>query len=353
MIPTLKIENLKEIQAGENFCGIYVCWCKSNGKYYLGSTISFKSRRQDHLKLLRKNKHHSSHFQFAWNKYYENNFVWLKIRDCKRENLEKIEQHYLNIFQPWNDEIGFNIARFVDSQSRGRKMSDETKRKISVARTGKKLSAEKRKSISDGKKGLPWTEKQKESNAKYQRSLKENNAPHHNKGRAPNQETRDKISAANSGENNFSFGRKKSPEEIQKQVEKMCQGQNYYFIRITDNQFFHTKNLREFCRLNNLEPAKRVALSKIWRNIPTKTGLSRFIEFTRATDQQIQKYLNGEKEKQNPVYFPDLPTSHQEKILKIRSYTLLGERSPMFSKNHSEESKAKISATKLQKNHES
>lgn len=75
--------------------GVYVALCKSNGRYYVGSSCDIAKRKSRHLKDLRKGKHHNSFFQRVFNKYGEESFVW-KIKQVETiEQALALEQHYL------------------------------------------------------------------------------------------------------------------------------------------------------------------------------------------------------------------------------------------------------------------
>jgi len=81
------------------FIGIYVIENKTNGKYYLGSSIDINSRWHDHRKHLRGGYHHSIALQRAWDKYGEDSFEFKILEETTEpENILKIEQTYLDDF---------------------------------------------------------------------------------------------------------------------------------------------------------------------------------------------------------------------------------------------------------------
>jgi len=59
----------------------YIIRCKNAKKNYYGSTTNFKKRVKDHKYLLHRNKHHSSHLQNAWNKYGEDAFEFVILKN--------------------------------------------------------------------------------------------------------------------------------------------------------------------------------------------------------------------------------------------------------------------------------
>lgn len=84
----------------EAVCGIYSITSKHNGKKYIGQSINIYKRWKDHLRLLKKNKHHSQYLQNHYNKY--------SIKDLTFEVLEEVsdltlltekEQYYMDLFK--------------------------------------------------------------------------------------------------------------------------------------------------------------------------------------------------------------------------------------------------------------
>ena len=132
--------------------GIYQIKNLVNGKVYIGSAVNFKNRFKTHKCLLKLNSHHSKHLQNAWNKYGEDNF---KFEICEvlefDEDLLRVEQYYLDFFEPWDREVGYNTAKYADAPMRGRTHTLEAIEKQSIAHTNP--SDETRKKQSDAKMG--------------------------------------------------------------------------------------------------------------------------------------------------------------------------------------------------------
>jgi group I intron endonuclease len=175
---------------------IYKIINKVNRKFYIGSTLDIKDRWREHKKDLREDKHHSIHLQRAWNKYGEDNFEiqiieWLD--GVNEEELREKEKYYIELLKPYKRDIGYNVSRGAKTcilygkengfygkthteETRkcisqklkkyfqkyghpciGRTLSDETKKKISIANKGRKMSKEFKKRISEANKGRkPW-----------------------------------------------------------------------------------------------------------------------------------------------------------------------------------------------------
>lgn len=78
-------------------CGVYCFKNKINNKIYIGSTKNLRKRFVQHISDLRLNKHHSIHFQNAWNKYKEENFEYNVIELVEDISILLVrEQYYLD-----------------------------------------------------------------------------------------------------------------------------------------------------------------------------------------------------------------------------------------------------------------
>lgn len=135
--------------------GIYKIIHKESGKYYIGSTISFKKRWITHRYKLNNNLHENDHLQNAWNKYGKNAFQFLVIEYIDNKNdllrLEqtyldkikldfenKIDSHYNQRYNACKVEMTNEIKEKIGNANRGRKHTDFTKLKMSFSRTDKK-----------------------------------------------------------------------------------------------------------------------------------------------------------------------------------------------------------------------
>lgn len=130
-----------------NNIGIYKIKNIINGSLYIGSSVNLKKRFKDHLRLLKQNKHHSIKMQNSWNKYGEDNFVFEILEYCKKDELLVKEQFFLDTYKP-----NLNICK-VAGNKLGVKMSDKQKKILSEINKGKKLSDETKQKISLGNIG--------------------------------------------------------------------------------------------------------------------------------------------------------------------------------------------------------
>ena len=123
----------------DSIAGIYRILNIVTGKVYIGSAKSFKKRWANHKSTLKKHSHRSILLQRAWNKYGEICFrfdVIEEIENPTKELLESREQYWLDFYRSYDPEKGYNINQYATS-SLGRKLSQETKNKISKATIGR------------------------------------------------------------------------------------------------------------------------------------------------------------------------------------------------------------------------
>lgn len=180
-----------------NRSGIYAIVNIKTEKFYIGSAVNFRTRKNKHLSLLRAGNHDCIHLQRSYNKHGEDVFVFKVLEYVEnKNNLLDVEQKYLDIYFPTG--ILYNILPIAGS-SLGYKHTEEAKRKIafaasnisdetrvrmSIANRGRTVSEETRKKRSESLKGKKHTEetKLKMSLIQQNRSI----------------ETRRKLSEANS-----------------------------------------------------------------------------------------------------------------------------------------------------------
>lgn len=102
---------------------------------------------------MRNNKHHSKYLQNAYNKYGAHNFIYEILLYCPRTELLMLEQYLMDYYQP-----EYNILPSA-GRPLGNKLSEETKRKISIKNKGFKHSEESKKKISEVQTGKKRTSK--------------------------------------------------------------------------------------------------------------------------------------------------------------------------------------------------
>jgi group I intron endonuclease len=165
-----------------NLSGVYQLKNKINNDIYIGSTVNLRKRKAMHFHLLRKNEHHNSFLQKAFDEYGEENFIFEVLLYCDKQFLTYYEQKLLDKFVP-----EYNISTNSESNI-GIKLSQETRDKMSKSHIGKKASEETRKKIAENSKNI-------------------------------SDETRKKLSESRKGEKHHFFGKHLSKEHIEKLIE--------------------------------------------------------------------------------------------------------------------------------------
>ena len=120
----------------ENIGGIYIIINKCNGKYYIGSSKDIYKRWNSHISDLRRKEHCNKHLQSAFNKYGEENFSMFLIEKCELNLLLQKEEYWINKLQ--SHIHGYNIQQNPVRPLLGKKLSEETKRKLSISKIGNK-----------------------------------------------------------------------------------------------------------------------------------------------------------------------------------------------------------------------
>ncbi len=133
--------------------GLYYIHNTHNDKYYFGSSVNIKGRLSAHRGSLRRDVHENPRLQNDWNIYGEDSFVFCILYETP--NVLPMEQYLLDVvFSEHQTEI-YNIASNVYAGFLGKKHLRSTKEKISKAHVGKKLSEETKQKLSVVKKGKP------------------------------------------------------------------------------------------------------------------------------------------------------------------------------------------------------
>lgn len=177
-----------------NISAIYQIINIENNKSYIGQTDALKqkggiyNRWIIHIQLLNNNKHHNQYLQNSWNKYGAESFRF-NIIEITNENLSDREKYwgkYYNALAPNGYSLILGEDRPVFSETTKTKMSQNHadfsgEKSPMYGRTGSKHPCWKRK--------VSLEERQRRS------------------GKHHTQETKDRISKANSGDKNGMYGR--------------------------------------------------------------------------------------------------------------------------------------------------
>jgi len=185
-----------------NIAYIYIIRWKSRF-YYLGSTISPVKRWNDH-----KRKPINPKVRNVWRKFGEPEFhILLEVPADKQYVWEQ-----LCIDVAWGDKYLCNTNSNAKKppSPKGRKLSAETKKKIADKATGRKHTEETKNKVSQNNfwKGKPAHNKGKKMSdeAREKMSLAKKGKPSHRKGKTLTDEHKQKISSANKGKTAWNKG---------------------------------------------------------------------------------------------------------------------------------------------------
>ena len=118
---------------------IYMATNKINGKQYVGQTVgSLKERRRKHVSCSLNNSD-NIYFHNAIRKYGIDLFKWAVIDECDTaDDLAKLEIYYIKLYGTFDK--GYNLTCGGDGGSLGFKHSEGSKLQMSLAKKGKKPS---------------------------------------------------------------------------------------------------------------------------------------------------------------------------------------------------------------------
>lgn len=220
--------------------GIYKITCTANGKIYVGSANNLRQRLGQHRINLRGQYHENSYLQHAWNKYGESAFKFEIIELVMPWSLLDREQYWLDKLKPYDRNIGFNIALDAVAPARGRKVSEESRAKMSAARKGRRNSPEAiAKSVA--------------ANTGQKRSLKTRaNISASLKGRILSPETISKSATSRTG----------LKRSLEANIKTGIANSKRYIVTTPNGDEFEVINLSKFCRENNLSDLANVACGR-------------------------------------------------------------------------------------------
>ena len=98
-----------------DFSGIYKITNTNNNKVYIGQSINVNERLKKHHQTLRGGYHENVYLQNSWNKYDGKNFFFESIEECSRESLLDRENYWMNYYQSYVRNNGYNIIKPKDN----------------------------------------------------------------------------------------------------------------------------------------------------------------------------------------------------------------------------------------------
>ena len=227
---------------------IYLVTNKLNNKIYVGKTTqTFRKRKLQHLSVARR-KNDKSYFHNAIRKYGEKNFKWCILCKCYSEmELNLIEKLYIDIYDTYNS--GYNLTLGGEGIS-GWKHSDITKKKLSKKSKecwlnedyiNKVNTEERNKKIAETMSRIQlenWNDNEWRQK-RIKNIRKANTSIEHRKNC---KERMDKLYES-------SIERQKQGERVSKE----------WIIINPSGVYLKIKNLKKFCRKNNLN------ITGMWR----------------------------------------------------------------------------------------
>lgn len=197
--------------------GVYSFNNLDNGKRYIGSSNDLDSRWNKHLAELRDGRHYNIHLQRAWFEYGECNFEIEWLEDCKGLSDKEIldtEDHWIEHFN--SIERGYNMRGAIKPI-----ISEETRKKMSLAKKGKKLSSTTKARMSLARMG--------EKNPQY--------------GKVRSKETLKRMSDAQSGEKHPMWGKKHKESTLQKMRENSFWRGKTFHWKLSDEDVEEIKDM--------------------------------------------------------------------------------------------------------------
>ena len=143
---------------------------------YIGQSTDIKKRWTQHLIDLNGGYHHNCYLQRAWNKYGESNFEFIVLEQCTKDKIASREAYWIKLKESLCDINGYNLTTGGEHYN----VSDKTREKLSIAAKNKP----------------------KEKHSWY--------------GRHHSEQSKRKISEANSGANHHAYGKHPSEQTLQK-----------------------------------------------------------------------------------------------------------------------------------------
>jgi group I intron endonuclease len=118
-----------------DICGIYKLVNRMTNQCYVGQSQRAQKRIKEHFRLLRLDKHPNKHLQHAYNKYGADNFYGAIEIECENvEQLDALEEAFLNNDAWFEEPTIYNIADFANAPMRGKRHSEEVRQRIRLGR---------------------------------------------------------------------------------------------------------------------------------------------------------------------------------------------------------------------------
>jgi group I intron endonuclease len=101
----------------KDYIGIYFIQNLKLNRIYIGSSIHVNKRRDEHIKLLRSNKHFNYKLQKDWNLYGEESFIFGDILTLGINLIDSLQLHGYETFYIERLKPFYNIKKFAEGRS--------------------------------------------------------------------------------------------------------------------------------------------------------------------------------------------------------------------------------------------
>ena len=214
---------------------IYKATNSGNGKSYIGQTIGSLQVRKNNHNYEADNEYYDIHFHRAIRKYGFDDFEWEVLEEVNDDKLNEREVYYIEMFDTFKN--GYNSTLGGES---GYILSDEARNKISNTHIGKINSDETKRKISESVKKLYEDNDYKEEIR--QRTIMAMSSD----------EVRMKLSNSHKGHIHSKETKRRMSNSHSKS----------WIIESPSMEVFYIKNLKKFCRENNLSNSCMLNVSK-------------------------------------------------------------------------------------------
>ncbi len=190
--------------------GIYKITNQINGKCYIGKSETLPKRLSIHYSSIKGGWHRNKHLQAAWNKYGEENFTVciLEILD-ENEDINEREKYYISLYKSYDPNYGYNLTMGGDGgNSYVDCMTEEEKEK----------HYKKHKELRMGEKNCNYGKHLYTDGIEMKYLTEDEITEYEKKGwyKGANESFKKGCRERTKGTNNPFYGKKHSPETVQK-----------------------------------------------------------------------------------------------------------------------------------------
>jgi group I intron endonuclease len=119
--------------------GVYIITNTNSGKHYVGYSRDTDRRLKEHKTRLNSGRHENGHLQNAYNKDGAGSFTFDHLEYWDSRLLPSMENFWVMTLQTFDRKYGYNI-RSTDGETGLKRISQETRVKMSIAQSGEKHS---------------------------------------------------------------------------------------------------------------------------------------------------------------------------------------------------------------------